>query len=178
MVSITTITIFTEGSPIYSSVIPIGANNVTNDLAIGLRFSLEDAEKIKLKLNKISESKKFEDEIDLSHFGILSEEKHKISLQTAINGIIKPRLEEIFHLIYDQIEDSGFHQQFPPELLLLVVEPKQLISKKFVQKLFLYHFELLHPPKVVVSLMIFSTRLYQFNWSFDLPLDNDSKTQQ
>jgi cell division protein FtsA len=132
--SITTLTIFSEGSPIYSIVIPIGANNVTNDLAIGLRLSLEDADKIKLRLTKSLETKKFEDEVDLSHFGILSEEKHRISLQTAINGIVKPRLEEIFSLIYDQIENSGFANVIPAGVVLtgggaLTVNAKEICSK-------------------------------------------------
>jgi len=132
--SVTNITIFSEGSPIFSSVLPIGANNVTNDLAIGLRFSIEDAEKIKLKLAKMSESKKFEDEVELSHFDITNDEKRKISLQTAINGIIKPRLEEIFSLIYSQIESSGFHQAIPAGIVLtgggaLTVNTKEICSK-------------------------------------------------
>ena len=132
--SITTLTIYTEGTPIYSIVIPIGANNVTNDLAIGLRLSLEDADKIKLRLAKSLETKKFEDEVDLSHFGILSEEKHKISLQTAINGIVKPRLEEIFSLIYDQIENSGFANSIPAGVVItgggaLTVNAKEICSK-------------------------------------------------
>lgn len=116
--SVTNITIFIEGSPVFSSVIPVGANNVTNDLAIGLRFSIEDAEKIKLRLAKLSESKKFEDEVELSHFDIHSDDKRKISLQTATNGIIKPRLEEIFSLIYNQIESSGFAQLIPAGIVL------------------------------------------------------------
>ena len=132
--SVTSLTIYTEGSPVYSTVIPVGANNVTNDLAIGLRLSLDDADKIKLKLVKVLEEKKYDDEIDLSHFGILSEEKHKISLQTAINGIVKPRLEELFSLIYDQIENSGYANNIPAGVVLtgggsLTVNAKEICSK-------------------------------------------------
>src|SRR3989344_1658269 len=47
----TTIATFVDGALSYSSVFPIGAKNVTNDLAIGLRVSLESAEKIKLALS-------------------------------------------------------------------------------------------------------------------------------
>lgn len=132
--SVTSLTVFTEGSPVYSAVIPVGANNVTNDLAIGLRLSLEDADKIKLKLSKVIDEKNYEDEIDLSHFGILSEEKHKISLQTAVNGIIKPRLEELFTLIYDQIENSGYTNSIPAGIVLtgggaLTVKAKEVCAK-------------------------------------------------
>jgi cell division protein FtsA len=132
--SVTSLTIFTEGSPVYSTVIPVGANNVTNDLAIGLRLSIEDADKIKLKLTKVVEAKKFEDEVDLSHFGILSEEKHKISIQTAVNGIIKPRLEELFTMIYDQIENSGFASSIPSGIVItgggaLTINTKEICSR-------------------------------------------------
>src|SRR3989344_1634442 len=44
--------VFVEGAPAYCSVLPIGARNVTNDLAIGLRISLDSAEKIKLALSR------------------------------------------------------------------------------------------------------------------------------
>jgi len=128
------ITIFSESSPVYSAVLPLGANNITNDLAIGLRFSLDDAEKIKTKLGKINENKKFEDEIELSHFGIVAEETKKLSIQTAINGIIKPRLEEIFKLIYDQLNQSGYIQKIPAGIVLtgggaLTVNVKETCNK-------------------------------------------------
>ncbi len=146
--SVTTLTIFNEGSPIYSSVIPIGANNVTNDLAIGLRFSIEDAEKIKVKLSKISESKKFEDEIDLSHFGIANDDKRKISLQTATNGIIKPRLEEIFSIIYTQIESSGFNRIIPAGVVLTGGGSQTVNVKDICNKTIPLPLRIAGPPKV------------------------------
>ena len=47
----TSIAIFVEGSLAHSAVIPIGARNITNDLAIGMRVSLDSAEKIKQNLS-------------------------------------------------------------------------------------------------------------------------------
>src|SRR3972149_473789 len=47
----TDVALFVEGSIAHSAVIPIGGKNITNDLAIGLRSSLEAAEKIKLALS-------------------------------------------------------------------------------------------------------------------------------
>src|ERR1035437_3725806 len=52
------ISIYVEGSVAYSSVLAIGARHVTNDLAIGLRISLESAEKIKLFLSQ-NKAKRF-----------------------------------------------------------------------------------------------------------------------
>ena len=146
--SITTITIFTESSPCYSAVIPVGANNVTNDLAIGLRFSIEDAEKIKLRLARILENKKFEDEIDLSHFGIASDDKRKISLQTTVNGIIKPRLEEIFSLIYSQIETSGFNHSIPAGIVLTGGGALTVNAKDICSKIIPLPLRIAQPPKI------------------------------
>lgn len=146
--SVTSLTIFTEGSPVYSIVIPVGANNVTNDLAIGLRLSLDDADKIKLKLSKIIETKKYEDEVDLSQFGILSEEKHKISLQTAVNGIIKPRLEEIFTLIYDQIENSGYANSIPAGLVITGGGSQTINTKEICSKIIPLPLRVAFPPKL------------------------------
>lgn len=146
--SITNITIFVEGSPVFSSVIPIGANNVTNDLAIGLRFSIEDAEKIKLRLAKLSETKKYEDEIELTHFDIHTEDKKKISLQTAINGIVKPRLEEIFCLIYSQIESSGFHQSIPAGIVLTGGGAMTVNAKEICNNIIPLPLRIATPPRV------------------------------
>ncbi len=49
----TDVVIFIDGSVAYSSVIPIGARHITSDMAVGLRVSLESAEKIKLSLGKL-----------------------------------------------------------------------------------------------------------------------------
>ncbi len=146
--SVTSLTIFNEGSPVFSSVIPIGANNVTNDLAIGLRFSLEDAEKIKLRLTKVSESKKFEDEIDLSSFGIESDDKRKLSLQTAINGIVKPRLEEIFQLLYSKIDESGFLTSIPAGVVLTGGGAQTVNIKEICEKIIPLPLRIANPPKV------------------------------
>ncbi len=132
----TDIAIYVEGSLAYSSVIPIGAKNVTNDLAIGLRVSLESAEKIKLalgkeekvpvmpperqepedkKMAKLREKKK--DMIDLDKLGI-KEELQEISRKTVVDGIIRPRLDEIFYLIGQEIKKSGLGHVVPSGLVL------------------------------------------------------------
>lgn len=115
------ICIFVEGALAYSSVLPIGAKNITNDIAIGLRVSLESAEKIKIFLSKnfkktaprIIEDKKNSDkkvggdDIDLSSLNLL-EDIRSTSKRTLIDGIIKPRLNEIFTMIGLELKKSGF----------------------------------------------------------------------
>jgi len=124
----TDICIFVEGALSYSSVLPIGAKNITNDLAIGLRASLESAEKIKLALSKKTlvptmpeeegESIKVkEDEVDLTSLG-LSEDVRKVSKKTLSEGIIKPRLNEIFAMVSLEVKKSGFGGMTPSGLVL------------------------------------------------------------
>ncbi len=123
----TDIAIFVEGALSYSSVIPIGAKNITNDLAIGLRVSLESAEKIKLLLSQQPKvpilpedgrvKTKIEDEIDLTSLGI-SEDLKKVSRKTLVEGIIKPRLNEIFTMVGLEIKKSGFGGMTPSGLVI------------------------------------------------------------
>lgn len=105
----TSIAVFVEGALSYSAVLPVGAKNITNDLAIGLRVSLETAEKIKLGLSKLSKNDtgEDEDELDSKKLG-LSDEVGKLSKKTLIEGIIRPRLNEIFNMIGEELKKSGF----------------------------------------------------------------------
>ena len=124
------ISIYSEGSVAYSSVLPIGARHITNDLAIGLRISLESAEKIKIYLSNSSKKPKIErlgetfekdsrntDEIDLSSLG-LPEDLRKVSHKTLTDGIIRPRLNEIFTMIGIEIKRSGFAGQTPAGIVV------------------------------------------------------------
>jgi len=124
----TDISIYTEGSVSYSSVLAIGARHVTNDLAIGLRISLESAEKIKLFLSKNQNRKiikteegtrevKPPDEIDLTALN-LQEEINKVSQKTLVEGIIRPRLNEIFTMVGLEIKKSGFGGQTPAGIVI------------------------------------------------------------
>ncbi|OGD93180.1 cell division protein FtsA [Candidatus Curtissbacteria bacterium RIFCSPHIGHO2_01_FULL_41_44] len=124
----TDICIFTEGSPIYCSVIPVGARNVTNDLAIGLRISLESAEKIKLALSKPPKiavesgengpvHKEDSDHLDIAALAI-EEDLTRVSKKTLIDGIMKPRLREILNMVKIEIQKSGLGGLTPSGVVL------------------------------------------------------------
>ncbi|PIT89431.1 MAG: cell division protein FtsA [Candidatus Levybacteria bacterium CG10_big_fil_rev_8_21_14_0_10_36_7] len=122
---VTNICVYVEGALSYSSVIPIGARHITNDLAIGLRISLESAEKIKIHLSKkIAKKAKYSteieeksDEVDLSNLH-LSEEISKVSQKTLVDGIIRPRLNELFTMIGIELKKSGFATQTPSGIVI------------------------------------------------------------
>ncbi len=111
----TSIAAYVDGSLSFSGVLPVGAKNVTNDLAIGLRVSIETAEKIKLALSeeekKSKKSKEESDEFDLFSLGVT--DSKKISRKTLTEGIIKPRLNEIFTMVRMALEREGLINQIP-----------------------------------------------------------------
>lgn len=124
----TDVVIFVDGSVAYSSVVPIGARHITSDLAVGLRISLESAEKIKMALGKINKTaatadergepkKKEEEVLDVKSFGI-TEDIQKISRKAVVDGIIRPRLQEIFKYVGKEIKKSGFGTQVPSGLVI------------------------------------------------------------
>ena len=120
----TDICIFAEGALSYSSSIPLGARHITNDIAVGLRISLDSAEKIKLYLMDKKHRKKVKetdstnkDDVDISELHLL-EGLSTVSYKTVVDGIIRPRLEEIFEKIYEEIEKSEFATQVPSGLVI------------------------------------------------------------
>ncbi|HBU22376.1 TPA: cell division protein FtsA [Candidatus Beckwithbacteria bacterium] len=104
----TAIAVFVEGALSYSSVLPVGAKNITNDLAIGLRVSLTTAEKIKLALSKppAKDSPEEPDDLDAKTLGV-SEEIGKLNRKTLVEGIIRPRLNEIFSMVGEELKKSN-----------------------------------------------------------------------
>lgn len=127
----TDVVIFVDGSVAYSAVVPIGARHITSDLAVGLRISLESAEKIKLSLGKIQKmpvvseeklekdgKKREEDVINLRSLGITEETTQKITKKTVVDGIIRPRLQELYRFIGKEIKKSGYGTQVPSGLVI------------------------------------------------------------
>lgn len=115
----TDICVYVEGALSYSSSIPIGARHITNDIAVGMRVSLESAEKVKLFLSSQKEKKIKEkkDELDLKSLK-LPEELTSFSYKTLVEGIIKPRLEEIFEQVLEEIDKSGFLTMVPSGIVV------------------------------------------------------------
>jgi len=118
----TDICLYEDGSLAYSCSIPIGARHITNDIAVGLRVSLDSAEKIKTFLSKADKNKKSEDlkslnKLDLASLNI-PENITESSSKTLIDGIIGARVEEIYKMIGEEIEKSGFINSIPSGLVI------------------------------------------------------------
>ncbi len=98
----TGISVFEDGNILHSAIIPIGAGHITNDIAIGLRTSIDVAEKIKLEYGTVLAveiNKK--DKIDLSQ---IDENEEGIFTRKYVAEIIKARVEEIFIMIDKELK--------------------------------------------------------------------------
>jgi cell division protein FtsA len=100
------IAIFSEDSIKYTSVISVGGNHITNDVAIGLRTPHAEAEKIKIKHGCALGSLVHSDEkVEVPSVG---GREPRVIGRKMLAEIIEPRVEEMFHMIRHDIENSGY----------------------------------------------------------------------
>ena len=102
--NITTVGVFLNNKIVFSDCIPIGGLHITSDIVRGLGTKSEDAEKLKI-LHGSTLSHETDEYINLdvsiiSEQGDLTTQKIPKAMLTAI---IKPRVEEIFELIYERL---------------------------------------------------------------------------
>lgn len=106
--STTSLVVFEEGDVLHTKILPIGAGHITNDIAIGLRTSIDLAEKIKLEYGSATPSEiNKRDEINL---GELEGGENTVISKKQVAEIIEARLEEIFKMVdkeFQKIDRSG-----------------------------------------------------------------------
>ncbi|MCD6187378.1 MAG: cell division protein FtsA [Desulfuromusa sp.] len=100
------IAIFSEGAIKHTSVLSIGGDHLTNDIAVGLRTPMAEAEKIKQAYGCCLTSMVGKDEtIEVPSVG--GREARILSRQL-LAEILEPRVEEIFTLVNREITKSGY----------------------------------------------------------------------
>ena len=105
----TDIAVFVEGAISYTASLPLGGNQVTNDIAIGLRTPMEAAERIKRHYGCTTAQMINQDEsIEVPSVG--GRPPRKLSRQI-LGEIIEPRLEEIFEVANRELHKSGVYDQ-------------------------------------------------------------------
>ncbi len=100
------IAVFVEGGIWHTAVLAVGGDHVTNDIAIGLRTPIHEAEEIKKKYGSALDSL-IEREENIEVCGVGGRRSRTISRQMLCE-IIQPRLEEIFSLVEREVERAGF----------------------------------------------------------------------
>jgi len=113
----TEVAIYERGSLWYTSTIPIGGDNFTNDIAVGLRTPIPEAEKIKKKFGCISAPVTEEQEtIEVPAVG--KGRKPRVLSRQILADIIQPRAEEIFRLVDGDIKRMGYEKSLNSGIVL------------------------------------------------------------
>ncbi len=112
----TSLIVLEEGNVIHTVVIPIGSEHITCDIAIGLRVSVDIAERIKIEYGScVSKDIHKKEEINLSLFGLDTE---KISKRYVIE-IIEARVEEILANIDKELRKINKSGALPSGIIFM-----------------------------------------------------------
>lgn len=110
--STTGVAVFEEGDLQHLSVVPMGSQNVTNDLAIGLKVDLEIAEKVKLQHGELGGETT--GVIDIKH-----EKETQVFHRAEVAEIVEARYEEIFELVAKELKKAGGISKMPSGAVLV-----------------------------------------------------------
>jgi len=100
------VAVFHDHAIRYSCVVALGGNHVTSDISVGLRTSMEEAEKIKKKYGcALVEWVNQQDSIEV---GSVGGQKPRQLAQSILAEIIEARVEEIIKIIEWELGKSGF----------------------------------------------------------------------
>jgi len=101
--------IFQGGSIRHTSVLPLGGNHLTSDIAVGLKIPLKQAEELKLQYGCASTGALDlkDDTIEIMCMG--GKQPRKVS-RRFLCQIIQSRAEEIFNLLHREIVKTGYRE--------------------------------------------------------------------
>lgn len=109
----TGVAVYEEGDLQYVGVVPMGAQNITNDLAIGLKTDPEVAEQIKRE-HASATARKDDSGVSMKHDGDI------LTFTTGdIDDIVEARLEEIFEKVHMELKKAGRAGKLPSGVVLV-----------------------------------------------------------
>ncbi len=102
----TDLAIFLDNAIRFTSVLALGGSNITSDISVGLRASVEEAEKVKRKYGVASTS--MVNPSDMIEVASVGEQKRRQLARSILAEIVEARVEEILSLVDREIIRSGF----------------------------------------------------------------------
>ena len=109
--------IFERGSLWHTGVVAVGGDHFTNDIAVGLRTPIPDAEKIKRRCGCALSAMVDEDEtMEVASVG---GRKSRVLARRILSEILQPRAEEIFSHAAEEIQRAGFDKQILSSVVLI-----------------------------------------------------------
>ncbi len=111
------IAVFQGGSLKNIAAVPVGGGYITSDLAMGLKTTLDQAEKLKIQhgMTFIPQATDGEEHIEVQN--ITGRDNHSIS-QQELAMIIEPRSLEILQLAKEEVARMGFERSLPAGVVL------------------------------------------------------------
>jgi len=110
------LSLFQNGTLQKLSVLPIGGNHITNDLAVGLRTSFKMAENLKLEygcaLSAMADPNTF---IGVTEVG--GKQSRQVS-QRELSSFLEPRVQEILQISKEEIQKMGWDKMPPAGIVL------------------------------------------------------------
>lgn len=112
----TSLAVYEEGELVHAAVIPIGADHITSDIAIGLRTSLEVAEQVKRTIvSAHAEEIPKHESVDLQEFGATQSE---LVGTRFVSDVAQARVEEIFERIEKELKKIQRSGMLPAGVIL------------------------------------------------------------
>jgi len=102
----TDVALYSRGSVVHTGTISMGGSHITNDIAVGLRCSIQDAEQIKV-LSGCAMTSIIPTE-EVIQVPLVGGKKSKEISRGLLTKIIEPRAEEILSLVSQEIANSGY----------------------------------------------------------------------
>ncbi|MGH7416612.1 MAG: cell division protein FtsA, partial [Candidatus Rokuibacteriota bacterium] len=102
----TNVALFREGAIWHTAILPLGGDHVTNDIAVGLRTPVAEAEDLKRRYGcALTALVSAEETIDVPSVG--GRKPRRLSRQI-LSEIVQPRVEEVFTLMAREMAKVGF----------------------------------------------------------------------
>jgi len=112
----TELVVFGNGMLRHASAISVGGDHFTNDLAVGLRTPIPEAEKIKREYGCVFKKLIHEDHaIEIASVG---DRPPRTVFTRMLNEIVEPRAQELLSLVRDELQRGGFGALIPAGLVL------------------------------------------------------------
>lgn len=112
----TDIAVFVDNGLCHTVILDVGGNHLTNDVAYGLHAPFETAEELKVRYGTVIPDRVAEDEkVWASVFGEKSEQSFS---RHFIARILEARATEIFEMVRDNLEKSGYAERLPAGVVL------------------------------------------------------------
>src|SRR4249920_3052040 len=108
--------VFERGSLWHTGVLAVGGDHFTNDIAVGLRMPIPEAEKLKRRSGCALTSLVPEDEA--MEAASIAGRRARTMPRRVLSEILQPRAEEICHLFWDEMRRAGYEKSLNSGLVL------------------------------------------------------------